>query len=388
MNKSPSKKISVKELSGTMMEKVKAVLQMMKEKGHKLTPKLKKWATSALAGSLVAGMLFMAGCDEMKSMEQIYPKEVVEMLEDNGFSSKDYDSKKEEFLNTDPGDLDCGLDIVPHDYYKEKFGLTDQEIRDWVVLGNIYFADGDMYLVAFYSPTIEKLQQDQMKAKVAEISALFRVSLDETTYQALIDASNSKDVISSTKAMDETKYFEETLDIWEETRSPKRVDKINNYAFRVLLHNVLNSKKCKLLGEAVNYGTSDTDKLYKLIGDGDKMTPAYYSYDKDGYLNAYYFKAGETKRVGNTVEMDYKINLACIKVDQPNWNTVYGIPIYVGDYLGDYLFEHGSKDDIEKYCMAETESSIRQNCLATRDLAVYIRMINNNRAEKGINNIQ
>lgn len=137
--KSPKEIISnVKEMPKNMMEKIKKTVEEMKKKGQKLTPELKKLLTKALAGSLVAGMLFMAGCAN-NGVYQTYSIGVARKLDNADYQAAmvDYDTNTEI----------ANLQIVPEEYYMEKTGLARDDLYKWSTLNNFFTTEGgSLYL--------------------------------------------------------------------------------------------------------------------------------------------------------------------------------------------------------------------------------------------------
>lgn len=217
--------------------------------GQTLSPKLKKLATSALAGSLIAGMLFMAGCDELKSMEQIYPKEVVEMLEDNGFTSKDYDSKKAQFMaEQDEYNLAPWLQVVPEKWFVEKLGVPEDAVKDRLFCSLVAFLGDDLYLGAIYFPEGGVTENGQWKEYIYPTrteyayypiiyQALFKYSLDSKTAHALKKALQSNDVVCNPTDSGLTEYE------YGEEEGVVRKDRINNFVARYLLDAILTTKE-------------------------------------------------------------------------------------------------------------------------------------------------
>lgn len=216
---------------------------------QRLPAKMKRLAAGTLAGSLVAGMLFMAGCDEMKSMEQIYPKEVVEMLEDNGFTSKDYDAKKEEFMaEQDEYNLAPELQVVPEKWFVEKLGVPEEDVKDRLFCSLVAFLGDDLYLGAMYFPEGGVTENGQWRAYTHPTltgysydpviyQALFKYPLDSKTARALKNAFQSNDVVCNPvdSGMTEYEYGKE--------EGVVRKDRINNFVARYLLDAILTTKE-------------------------------------------------------------------------------------------------------------------------------------------------
>ncbi len=282
-----------------------------------------------LAGSLVAAMLFLGSCANMKSMEQIYPQSVVQMLEENGYTSQDYDAKKQEFLNADPGNLDCGLQIVPHNYYKERFGLTDQEISERVFGAEVFFVDNSLYVAGKYVPTLEKLGivkegedwnnnpdvLDTLSWYPSVIGTLFKYDLEPEVYEALKSAYTATDRVSNGKTIDKDKYTNQVFGRKEIIKGEKimtREDRVNNFQYRYLLDTILSSYTPTVLGSEVYNATSayyvrnnkdDTTVI-------DKYMMAGYPFIEDGYLYVHFI--GMYK---NDPKMEKYLFRASVKLD-------------------------------------------------------------------------
>ena len=360
----------------SLKQRIAKVLEDFKKKGKKLSPKLKKWATSALAGSLVAAMLFLGSCANMKSMEQIYPRSVVQMLEDNGYTSQDYDTKKQEFLNANPADLDCGLQIVPHNYYKEKFGLTDQEISDRVLGRGVYFVNGSLYLGAQYVPTFEKLGMikegedwnlnrevlSRIKGHPIIIGTLFRYDLEPEVYEAIKSAYTKTDKVINSKRIDEDKYSYPTYDNNTILNGKKmaREDFENNFQYRYLLNSILTSYTPNVLGEEACYSISP---FWSRNSKEDIVVMATYMisgfpYIENGYLYVYFI--GKDR---NDPYQEMYLYRASIELTAEDWEKINQKQSYLGvkGFLTKIVGNaKESKRTVYYYQIGKCENNLRQ----------------------------
>lgn len=182
--KGPKEIISnVKEMPKNMMEKIKKTVEEMKKKGQKLTPELKKLLTKALAGSLVAGMLFMAGCAKTP-VEQAYSRDIAKLIdsvdyeeklneyndyraeiqrridgEDNNYQTVAGDAETSNPFNT-PIDFSnnlthwgegyLNLKSVPEDYYLDKLNVPAEDIHMYTQIASWFTTDeGDLYMCVY-----------------------------------------------------------------------------------------------------------------------------------------------------------------------------------------------------------------------------------------------
>lgn len=324
--------------------------------------------TSALAGSLVAAMLFLGSCANMKSMEQIYPQSVVQMLEENGYTSQDYDAKKQEFLNADPGNLDCGLQIVPHNYYKERFGLTDQEISERVFGAEVFFVDNSLYVAGKYVPTLEKLgiaKEGEDWNKNPEIlgtvrgqlpttvSTLFKYDLEPEVYEALKSAYTATDRVSNGKTIDKDKYTNQAYGSTAIINGKIliRRDRVNNFQYRYLLDGILSSYTPTVLGEDAHlsidgyYARNNKDDVavcdvfmisgYPFIEDGYLYVHFIGMYKNDPKMEKYLFRASvkldgqdfeQIKSKDKVFDMPYRLTSIVSKAKESG-RTVYYYPV-------------------------------------------------------------
>ena len=289
-----------------------------------------------LAGSLVAAMLFLGSCANMKSMEQIYPQSVVQMLEENGYTSQDYDAKKQEFLNADPGNLDCGLQIVPHNYYKERFGLTDQEISERVFGGEVFCVDNSLYVTGRYVPTLEKLGivkegedwnnnpdvLDILSRDPSVIGTLFKYDLEPEVYEALKSAYTATDRVSNGKTIDKDKYTNQVFGRKEIIKGEKimtREDRVNNFQYRYLLDGILSSYTPAVLGSEVYKGAA----FYYVRNNKDDVAVcdvfmiSGYPFIEDGYLYVHFI--GMYK---NDPKMEKYLFRASVKLDGQDFEQI------------------------------------------------------------------
>lgn len=357
----------------SLKQKIANVLTDFKKKGKALSPKLKKWATCALAGSLVAGMLFLNSCASMKSMQQIYPQEVVSMLEENGFSSKDYDAKKQEFLNANPADLDCGLQIVPYKYYRDRFGLTDQEISERVLGAEVFFVDGSLYLGAQYLPTFEQQglvkegedwnKNSQLLSRINHtsgeiIGTLFKYDLEPELYKALMSAYSAQNIVTNNKSINKDEYATAyRIYAYPDSFDKKliREDKLNNFAYRYLLNNILSSYDPQIISEGAYYhmsGIVDTNDERVKKDKGVILLSAYslsgYPFIEDGYLYSHCFGIYADDQRGFEAKDKYLFRIS-IKLDEKDLQDVNYDPIKELPIKLDYIINQAIKQKRDYY---------------------------------------
>lgn len=259
----------------SLKQRIAKVLEDFKKKGKKLSPKLKKWATSALAGSLVAAMLFLGSCANMKSMEQIYPRSVVQMLEDNGYTSQDYDTKKQEFLSEDADMLNLApeLQVVPEQYYIDKFGASAEEVNNRAFQSFACLTSDALLIGVKYYPSEEVLGEPKW-TKVDNLywryndqvlCTLFKYELDKTILNAIKNSKFPIDYIYNTKEI-----TRQDKELYREQHKIVREDRGNNFQYRYLLDSICRTQTPIIMAESWGYNTSVYAKE-RIVDDFCKM---------------------------------------------------------------------------------------------------------------------
>lgn len=284
---------NVKELPKNMMEKIKKTVEEMKKKGQKLTPNLKKLLTKALAGSLVAGMLFvnMVGCDFEKNvtnMNQLFPEVIAtEMSNDPEYNLDAYNSKKEEFMQARrPHQVHLMFDDLPNQYFMDKYNIDEDEAKKRTMLCDWFCTDKELYIGGMYIDDELNSEEITILGKKTErelvYKVLFKYELDEEIINSLINCDQKGSVNKEVKNFD-------------------RGYTMTNYDVAFLIDYIVNHYDYKsILSEsyvtgAVNtcYGTYEDDG-YTYSVDANTF---YYNV-KDNYLGAY--TVGESKKTGRS----------------------------------------------------------------------------------------
>ena len=209
-------------------QKVMLALQYLKEKCQALTPTMKKLATSALAGSLIAAILFLGGCQK-------------EGLTDT--TSLINDIKQSELYQHDmqaKNSLGYKRVTIPKEYaefFAEKTGYDVDTAYENLRCVNMFGVDNSVYITMRCKYIDEADNIDRM-------NALFKYSVDEKLMRAFVKYSKdfSKEGLGTFKGLvqyilnsitpeclgcDYTKTSQTGYDILSKTNSPNQ--SLNGY---------------------------------------------------------------------------------------------------------------------------------------------------------------
>ena len=258
-------------------------------KARSLSTTMKKIATSAMTVSLVFIMLFLDSCAllknmDVKSMDKVYSSDIAAEMDVD-----DYNAKKEEFLNASTINLDADLQVVPENYYKQKFGLTDEQVAKQTISNYALCLEDALYICGIYYD--ESFLEDKLVLKT-----LFRYKLDPAIIQDLVTAYNDETPVKSENKPD---YLEELM-----SQDPKRADRINNYNYRYLLNHIISTNEPEVVAENYDHNDDLQSKVGPIFLDDFKISTSgvpINSY-KNGFHEMYF--VGERKLSDANASLD------------------------------------------------------------------------------------
>lgn len=291
MNKITSKEFFKKlnKLAAEIKQKVMLALQYLKEQGQALSPRLQKLATSALAGSLISAILFLNSCSllnnvDVNNMDKVYSSDITDSM-----NVDDYNNKKEEFLNASTINLDADLQVVPENYYKQKFGLTDEQVAKQTISNYALCLEDALYICGIYYD--ESFLEDKLVLKT-----LFRYKLDPAIIQDLVTAYNDKSPIENSETLSK-------VDLLTSDEIYRR-DRINNYNYRYLLNHIISTNEPEVVAENYDHNSILESKIGNVRLEDFKISTREVpmSSYKNGYHEIYFI--GKRQYLDSNTDLD------------------------------------------------------------------------------------